>query len=291
MRFVRTVLALLVLAPTCTAEPTATDAFHLFEAARAAGSPEEAVPLLERAAGLGLAAAQAMIGLAYAQGHGGLAVDATEAVRWFRKAAEQENNADSAYNLVAICEARPQCVGGTAEQLRVWLADAAAQNLTSACFELGNLVLGEDAARALALFLRASRAGHAGASYNAGHVLALGRDGVDIDLTRAMVPFRGGHGANSPPLHARGLSFRQRLSPRVTAARVPPGPCALRAALQASCSGPRRSACDARSQTACCDRRCSSATLKQVRVRTAGRASTQALRSRSCGRGESGGDL
>ena len=166
----------------------ASTATELFESARTA-SPADAILLLQRAATLGLVEAQAMLGLAHAQGHGGLAADASEAMRWFRMAAIQGDD-DSAYNLVALCEARPRCIGAGTAETRRWLSLAAAQQHAAACFELGNLVFEEDAAAALDLFLRASRAGHAAASYNAAHVLALGRAGaVEPDLTAALLLF------------------------------------------------------------------------------------------------------
>eukprot|EP00962_Isochrysis_galbana_P018301 scaffold5290_cov116-Isochrysis_galbana.AAC.3 len=163
-------------------------AAELFEAARSAGSPAETIPLLERAAEQGLAQAQAMLGLAHAQGHGGLSANAAEAIRWFRMAALQ-GDADSAYNLVAMCEARPGCIGGRRSDTRRWLGLAATQGHAPACFELGNLLLDEDASQAVSLFRRAADSGHPAASFNAGHVLALGRHGVEPDLTSALLLF------------------------------------------------------------------------------------------------------
>jgi hypothetical protein len=176
---------LCVAAVLGSASADRTAAEELFEAARSARSPAEAIPLLERAAEQGLQQAQAMLGLAHAQGHGELRADTAEAIRWFRLAALQGDD-DSAHNLVALCEARPGCIGGNA---RRWLGLSAAQGHAAACFELGNLLLEEDAPQAVALFRRAADAGHAAASFNAGHVLALGRDGIQPDLTAALLFF------------------------------------------------------------------------------------------------------
>lgn len=199
-------------------EQAGPSAEQLFEAARTATTPEQAIPLLQRSAELGLARAQAMLGLAHAQGHGGLSADLREAARWFQMAAAQ-GELDSAYNLVALCEARPQCIGGNASQTHEWLRLAADQGHAGASFELGNLVLEEDAPSALSLFLRAADAGHAAASYNAAHVLALGRPGISADLTRSMSLFsRAERAASDGKVADDARAAMERLRPRWVAA-------------------------------------------------------------------------
>ncbi|KAL1526666.1 hypothetical protein AB1Y20_015370 [Prymnesium parvum] len=164
----------------------------LFEAARKAATPEEAVGLLRQAASAGHAPAQKMLGLAYAQGHGGLSADRTEATHWFRLAAAQGDE-EAAYNLVVLCEALPRCVGGgeSSEQALRWLGLAAAQGVAEASFQLGaHLAASGQAAAALPHFLRAAEAEHPKALYNAAHLLATRVEGgAPHDLTRAIGMF------------------------------------------------------------------------------------------------------
>ena len=179
------------------------NAHALFESARTAfqtgGDASAALPMLAQSAELGHAEAQSMLALAHAQGLAGLPSDAASAIRWFRKAAEQ-GHAHASFNLVQLCDAQPQCLGGSLSERIRWLGLAAAENVTEASFQLGNALLTRahetDPTRALAAFLSAAASGHAAATFNAAHQLALGGVGVRVELTRAVFLFervaRGG---------------------------------------------------------------------------------------------------
>ena len=128
--------------------------------------------LLERAASAGHAEASAIMGLAYAQGQGGLEADMEAATRHLRAAARQ-GHAEATYNLVALCAARPRCLAasGTDEAL-MWLSEAAKQGFVKAGYEAGHLFLRTGKSDdALESFMRAAKGGHAGAMYNAARML------------------------------------------------------------------------------------------------------------------------
>ena len=130
--------------------------------------------LIQRAAAGGHAEAQSVMGLAYAQGHGGVAADLEKAVHYCRAAALQDH-AEAAYNLVALCNARPGCLGATSSAQAIgWLRQAATQGHAAAAYEAAQLLLlhapGEPQG-ALELFLTGARAGHARAQYNAASLL------------------------------------------------------------------------------------------------------------------------
>eukprot|EP00966_Prymnesium_polylepis_P231759 5361841-Prymnesium_polylepis.1 len=129
-------LVVLLVALAGTNEPP--DAVALFDAARSAGTPEGTMELLQRAAALGHANAQKMIGLAHAQGHGGVEQNPEEALVWFRAAAAQGDE-EAAFNLVALCDAQPRCVKGTAsvQDALGWLQAAGAQGMAEASFQAG----------------------------------------------------------------------------------------------------------------------------------------------------------
>ena len=130
--------------------------------------------LIQRAAAGGHAEAQSVMGLAYAQGHGGVAADLEKAVHYCRAAALQDH-AEAAYNLVALCNARPGCLDATSSAQAIgWLRQAATQGHAAAAYEAAQLLLlhapGEPQS-ALELFLTGARAGHARAQYNAASLL------------------------------------------------------------------------------------------------------------------------
>lgn len=171
-------------------EPTAHAAAPSEEAIQAASVQAEAdyaealamrstdmaasMALIQRAAAGGHAEAQSVMGLAYAQGHGGVAADLEKAVHFCRAAALQDH-AEAAYNLVALCNARPGCLEAqSSEQAIGWLRQAATQGHAAAAYEAAQLLLlhapGE-LQGALELFLIGARAGHARAQYNAASLL------------------------------------------------------------------------------------------------------------------------
>ena len=146
--------------------------------------------LLERSAVGGYAEAQAVLGLAYAQGQGGLPRDSATAVRWLRAAASQSHR-DATFNLVAMCDALPSCLEAeSSEQALSWLREASSQGMRKAAYEAGVLRMrtaGSTASRdaeALELFMHAAQDGHAGATYNAARLLYEGGE-----ATRALVWF------------------------------------------------------------------------------------------------------
>lgn len=178
------------------------------------GTHEDAMPLLEQAAELKLPEAAFQLGLAHAHGFAGH-VDKQKALTYFRSAAEG-NLADAKFNLVALCEARPACVASSLELQIDYLGVAAEANHTEASFQLANLLLADEPASALSLFLRAASAGHAAAAYNAGHVLALGRDEhVPADLTRALALFGSAAArVDAPRVADDAITAREALYPR-----------------------------------------------------------------------------
>ena len=133
---------------------------------------EGAMRLLARAASSGHAEAQAIMGLAYAQGQGGVEVDMAAATDNLRGAARQEH-AEATYNLVALCAARPRCLAAsTTNEALTWLREAAKQGLGKAGYEAGHLLLRTGRPdEALASFVDAATGGHAGAMYNAARML------------------------------------------------------------------------------------------------------------------------
>src|ERR671918_83753 len=94
----------------------------------------EAVKWFRKAAEQNLADAQFSLGVCYAIGQG-VAKDDAEAVKWFRKAAEQ-NVADAQYNL-GVCYANGQGVTEDDAEAVKWFRKAAEQNLADAQYNLG----------------------------------------------------------------------------------------------------------------------------------------------------------
>ena len=195
LRFHAAVAILYAAAAATAATETADELFAAALRAQSAGQIDEAVSLLGRSANLGDARAQTAYGLANHHGMGGLARDTAAAIGWSRRAARQGDE-EGRYNLVALCDAAPSCLEGSAAEQEAWLRAGAAANHTEAAFQLGTLLLRRDArsAEALGALLAAARAGHASAAYNAAHALAGGgavdgAGGGPADLTRALVLF------------------------------------------------------------------------------------------------------
>jgi TPR repeat protein len=80
--------------------------------------------------------AQCVLGEIYSFGHDGVTKDYSEAVRWFSKAAEQ-NNAEAQFNL-GVCYAKGEGVAKDAVKAVKWYRKAAEQNVAEAQFNLGN---------------------------------------------------------------------------------------------------------------------------------------------------------
>eukprot|EP00308_Calcidiscus_leptoporus_P021359 CAMPEP_0119380118 /NCGR_PEP_ID=MMETSP1334-20130426/55598_1 /TAXON_ID=127549 /ORGANISM="Calcidiscus leptoporus, Strain RCC1130" /LENGTH=661 /DNA_ID=CAMNT_0007399843 /DNA_START=3 /DNA_END=1988 /DNA_ORIENTATION=- len=199
------VLVVVLGSPESGVTTPSESAEELFARARDAASGRAPVPvnswlpLLEHSAQLGHAPAQAMLGLAHAQGHTGV-IDQQQSVLWFRKAAQQGDR-NSAFNLVTLCTARPVCIQGTREQQLGWLQDAADSGLADASFELGNLLAEFEPERAYRAYMAASVVDHVPATYNAARMLALGSgDKLDADLMAAMHLFaRAARAAHEHP--------------------------------------------------------------------------------------------
>lgn len=177
-----------------TASPSPEDDFAAALSLRATDLTES-MRLLQRAAHGGHAESQAVIGLAHAQGHGGLVVDSSVARKWLRSAASQ-GHADATFNLVVMCDAVPSCLkAANTSQALDWLEQAASQGSANAAYEAALLLLeGGDATpeirtAARTHFLSAARSRHAKAMYNVARLLY--EDGA---ITHAVVWF--GRAAN-----------------------------------------------------------------------------------------------
>ena len=117
----------------------------------------------------GDAKAQYELGRAFFSGALGVAKDEAEAVKWFRKAAEQ-NVADAQYNL-GVCYANGQGVPEDDAESVKWFRKAAEQNLADAqynlgvCYDSGEGVV-KDEVEAYKWWLLAAGQGNDDAKYN-----------------------------------------------------------------------------------------------------------------------------
>ena len=117
----------------------------------------------------GDAKAQYELGRAFFSGTLGVAKDEAEAVKWFRKAAEQ-NVADAQYNL-GVCYANGQGVTEDDAEAVKWFRKAAEQNLADAqynlgvCYDSGEGVV-KDEVEAYKWWLLAAGQGNDDAKYN-----------------------------------------------------------------------------------------------------------------------------
>ena len=117
----------------------------------------------------GDAKAQYELGRAFFSGTLGVAKDEAEAVKWFRKAAEQ-NVADAQYNL-GVCYANGQGVTEDDAESVKWFRKAAEQNLADAqynlgvCYDSGEGVV-KDEVEAYKWWLLAAGQGNDDAKYN-----------------------------------------------------------------------------------------------------------------------------
>jgi TPR repeat protein len=117
----------------------------------------------------GDAKAQYELGRAFFSGTLGVAKDEAEAVKWFRKAAEQ-NVADAQYNL-GVCYANGQGVTEDDAESVKWFRKAAEQNLADAQYNLGVCYdsgegVAKDEVEAYKWWLLAAGQGNDDAKYN-----------------------------------------------------------------------------------------------------------------------------
>jgi TPR repeat protein len=138
------------------------------------------------------AQAQVEIGERYYQGQGGVGQNWVEAVKWFRKAAEQ-NNATAQCNL-GVCYAIGQGVTEDHAEALNWYRRAAEQNDTRAQLYLGVCYadgqgVAKDEAEAVKWYRKAAEQNNAGAQKNLGVCYANGQ-GVAKDEMEAVKWYR-----------------------------------------------------------------------------------------------------
>ena len=143
--------------------------------------------------------AQYDLGNRYATGEG-VAKDAVEAVKWYRKAAEQ-NLAEAQYCL-GICYANGEGVAKDAVEAVKWWRKAAGQNLAEAQYNLGvSYATGEGVAKdeveAVKWYRKAAEQNCAPAQCNLGLCYANGR-GVTQDAAEAVKWYRKAAEQNNP---------------------------------------------------------------------------------------------
>jgi TPR repeat protein len=151
----------------------------------------EAVKWYRKAAEQNYTLAQNKLAGCYYKGEG-VARDYVEAAKWFRKAAEQ-NNADAQSNLGA-CYGLGKGVAENEVEAVKWFRKAAEQNYADAQFNLGSCnFFGEgvvkDYVEAVKWFRKAAEQNHARAQYSLGSCYDLG-DGVAKDELEAVKWFR-----------------------------------------------------------------------------------------------------
>ena len=139
----------------------------------------------------GEALAQFNLGGMYANGEGVLK-DATQAVAWYRKAADQ-GYASAQFNL-GVMYANGEGVPKDATQAIAWYRKATDQGYASAQFNLGMIYANgegvpKDAAQAVAWYRKAADQGHASAQNNLGLAYANG-EGVPKDAAQAVAWYR-----------------------------------------------------------------------------------------------------
>jgi TPR repeat protein len=120
---------------------------------------------------MGDAKSQERLGAAFFLGKGGLTKDEVEAVKWFRKAAEQ-NVADAQFSL-GVCYANGQGVTKDDAQAVKWFRKAAEQNYARAQYNLGvryakGQGVAKDDAESVKWFRKAAEQNLADAQYNLG---------------------------------------------------------------------------------------------------------------------------
>jgi TPR repeat protein len=148
---------------------------------------EEAVKWFRKAAEQGGAEAQCSLGVCYTTGEG-VAKDTTEAVKWYRKAAEQEY-ARAQFNL-GLCYAKGEGVAKDSTEAVKWYRKAAEQGGAEAQYNLGVCYatgegVAKDSTEAVKWYRKAAEQGDARAQYSLGFCYANG-EGVAKDTTEAV---------------------------------------------------------------------------------------------------------
>lgn len=96
---------------------------------------EQSIQSIKEEAQKGVSSAQYLLGMAYVQGSSGQKKDFTEAARWFRSAADQ-NNVEAAYHLGVMC-ALGEGMQQDYTQAAEWYKKAAEQGHVQAQHNLG----------------------------------------------------------------------------------------------------------------------------------------------------------
>jgi len=135
--------------------------------------------------------AQSYLGFCYANGHG-VAKDAVEAVKWFRKAAAQ-NYADAQFNL-GVIYANGLGVPKDAVEAVGWFRKAADKGNPKAQYNLAHSYadgqgVAKNSTEALIWYRKAAEQGFADAQYNLGVIYGVGR-GVPQDYSESVKWYR-----------------------------------------------------------------------------------------------------
>jgi TPR repeat protein len=151
----------------------------------------DAVKWYRKAAEQGHAEAQYWLGRCYFDGRG-ITRDRAEAIKWWRKAAEQ-GHAGAQYWL-GLCYEKGQGVSKDFAEAAKWYRKAAEQGNVYAQFNLGRCYekgqgVSKDLAEAAKWYRKAAEQGHAEAQYNLGFCYEFGK-GVTQDYTEAVKWYR-----------------------------------------------------------------------------------------------------
>ena len=170
----------------------------------------EAVKWYRKAAEQGCAAAQNNLGACYLYGTS-ISKDETEAVKWFWKAAEQGHAA--AQNNLGICYLSGTGIPKDESEAEKWFREAAeqgeaiAQYNLASCYYFGNGV-SMDRAQALKWFQLAAEQGNADAQYRVGDYYYFG-DGIPKDVVEAVKWYRkAAEQGNADAQFSLGLCYR-----------------------------------------------------------------------------------
>ena len=151
------------------------------------GDVESALPVLEREAGAGNAAAQFTLGSLYANGEG-VGLDHARAAELMRGAAEQ--GVPQAQTVLAFLYGHGYGVAQDDAEARRWYRAAAeggdpeAQFMTATLYHFGRFGAGQDMAEAVRWYERAAQQDHARAQFALGKLLAEGKR-VEADTETA----------------------------------------------------------------------------------------------------------
>ena len=154
-------------------------------------SCQEAIKWYRKAAEQGYPLAQSFLGYCYEKGQN-VTKDEAEAVKWYRKAAEQ-GFANAQYNL-GVCYGFGKGVTNDEVEAAKWYRKAAEQGYAKAqtnlgyCYEIGQGIT-KDEAEAVKWYRKAAEQGDARAQFNLGYCYANGR-GVTKDEAEAVKLYR-----------------------------------------------------------------------------------------------------